>query len=224
MQPLVIVVHAFGGSPKKFWYSKLAEALVDDARVEVLRMTDPATPRIAAWVGDLERRAAAAAEEAAAAKVLGRAVYFVGHSVGCQAIVRYLATPAAASLLAGGSLRLGGVLCVAAWFSVIDPWAKIEPWCTTPIDTDAARRLIESHGAPLVVLVSDDDRYTPDHAANATAWHDRLGARTRTLSGARHFGGRRQPHIVAAVRALLDLDPLPGHLASSKAHRPSSPG
>ena len=195
-RPLVIVVHAFGGHPEKFWYPELAAALADDACVEVLRMTDPATPRIDAWVGDLERRM----DEAAAAN---RAVYFVGHSVGCQAIVRYLATPAAASLLAGESLRLGGVLCVAAWFSVVDPWATIEPWCATPIDTGAARRVIEGQGASLVVLLSDDDKYTPDHASNSKLWQDRLGATTRTLPGAGHFGRPRQPQIVAAVRDML---------------------
>ena len=181
-------------------------------------MTDPATPRIDAWVGNLERRV----DEAAAAN---RAVYFVGHSVGCQAIVRYLATPAAASLLAGESLRLGGVLCVAAWFSVVDPWATIEPWCATPIDTGAARRVIEGQGASLVVLLSDDEAYpgpclAPNWQTRATM--DAARCRTgRLASRDRDRSGTGKRAIPALARTLTPATrssgrrPIPGDRARS---------
>ena len=203
--PLVIVIHAFGGHPEKFWYPRLQKALADDARVEVLRMTDPSVPRISAWVKDLARRAAEAADEAAAATSGPGRIYLVGHSVGCQTIARFLSMPATAALLAGGHLQLCGVLCVAAWFEVVDPWETIEPWCTTPIDTASARCVLEAQGAPLVVLLSDDDKYTPNHVTNATQWRERLGAVVQTLPGRKHFSGRNQPQIIAVAQQLLRI-------------------
>ena len=61
MRPLVLVVHAFGGHPAKFWYQRLRAHLDDVADVEVLRMTEAHEPRIDTWVADLASRVQTAA-------------------------------------------------------------------------------------------------------------------------------------------------------------------
>jgi predicted alpha/beta hydrolase family esterase len=179
-RPLVLVVHAFGGHPAKFWYPRLREFISGTADVEVLSMTNAHTPKISAWVADLASRTATAASEAQeAAGCSPRDVFLVGHSVGCQAIVRFLALSGTSQVFAGGWLRLGGVLLVAAWFAVLDPWETIEPWCTTPFDCAAARTALG--GSPMQVLLSDNDKYTPDFEQNAAQWLERLGATVRIL-------------------------------------------
>ena len=104
--PLVLVVHAFGGSPRKFWYEWLASELGERAEVDVMSMTEPRTPTIANWVADLERRVEAEATSGADAEP--RELYLVGHSVGCQTIVRFLAEAGTASLLESSGLTLRG--------------------------------------------------------------------------------------------------------------------
>lgn len=198
MSPLVLVVHAFGGSPEKFWYRWLASELGDRAEVEVMKMTEPRTPTIVNWCGDLERRIARCADDGRA-----RDLYLVGHSVGCQTIVRFLAAPRVSELLASRGLRLCGCLCVAAWFEVDNPWETIEPWCSAPIDCSLARRALNAAGCPLVVLLSDNDKYTPDYAANGEAWRDQLGAAIRVIPGRSHFGGNKQPEILSAALDML---------------------
>ena len=200
--PLVLVVHAFGGSPRKFWYEWLASELGERAEVDVMSMTEPRTPTIANWVADLERRVEAEATSGADAEP--RELYLVGHSVGCQTIVRFLATPGAPELLAASRLRLRGSLCVAAWFAVVDPWETIEPWCSTPIDCGAVRDTLGQLGCPLHVLLSDNDKYTPDYQANGEAWCVELGAEpARLVPDRAHFGGKKQPEILSAVLGML---------------------
>jgi hypothetical protein len=199
-------------------------------------MTKPWAPAIEAWVGNLTHRVSSVAKEAAA-KNEQCDLYLVGHSVGCQTIVRFLATPCATALLCGKWIRLQGCLCVAAWLSapspaVIDPWDTIEPWCTSPIDCAAAHRLLtcchgrrdlaERHHKPLLrVLLSDNDRYTPDFEANSKAWYTRLGGSrsskdadqppanasqlvdVQVVEGRAHFGSKKQLEVLAAAQTML---------------------
>jgi predicted alpha/beta hydrolase family esterase len=230
---LVLAVHAFGGNPRKFWYPWLKRSLVeaskcDKLEVDLLEMTEPWRPRIHAWVDDLTKRVESAAAEAAETKCECD-VFLVGHSVGCQTIVRFLAQSCASELLCSGWLRLRGCLCVAAWLSapspaVDEPWESIEPWCTTPIDCAAAQRvLLRCHereaGAkrqPMVrVLLSDNDRYTPNFKENGAAWCERLGGVSSTgahsiqlvdvqvVTGRAHFGSKKQPEVLMAALSML---------------------
>ena len=222
---LVLVVHAFGGHPRKFWYPWLQEQLTltePQVDVEVLKMSTPWEPRIWKWVDDLLRRVTAAAEDAKAREERCR-LFLVGHSVGCQTIVRFLALSRAAALISDNCwLPLRGCLCVAAWLSapspaVIDPWQTIEPWCSTPIDCAAAHRLLlscykneQGESQPLLrVLISDNDRYTPDYQANQEAWLSRLGGErsclvdVKVIPGRAHFGSKKQLAVLAEAQSML---------------------
>ena len=205
MRPLVLLVHAFGGSPKKFWYHWLGAELGDAAEVDVLRMTAPQAPTVENWVNDLRARVVAAAttEEP-------RELYLIGHSVGCQTIVRFLAEAGTAELLASSGLTLRGCLAVAAWFAVDNPWETIMPWCSTPIDCAATKRLLAEAACPLRVVLSDNDKYTPGYAANGAAWRERFGAEeAQIVPGRAHFGGKKQPEVLAATLSMLDRTDAP---------------
>eukprot|EP00961_Rhodomonas_salina_P133884 1801540-Rhodomonas_salina.4 len=203
-KPLVLIIHAFGGSPTKFWYRWLASELSESAEFDVLKMTEPHTPTVTNWVSDLTARVAAEAATAASRQGMPRELYLVGHSVGCQTIVRFLAEPGTAELLGSCGLKLGGCLVVAAWLAVVDPWETIEPWCSTPIDGDAVKRLLASHGCRLHVVLSDNDKYTPDYIANGAAWRERFGAEKAVIVPERaHFGGKKQLAVLDMARSMV---------------------
>eukprot|EP01079_Euglenida_sp_SAG-EU17-18_P004157 gene4157-4479_t len=169
----VVIVHAFGSHPGKFWYPRLRDHLASEAALVVVPyMPGGAAPRIADWLACLRSTVHQLARDAPAADV-----YLVGHSVGCSAILRYLAGQGAGGGDASPLGRLRGVLCVAGWMRVDEPWPEMAPWCESP-DMPAARRALEAVGADLTLLVSDNDRYTKDHARNRQEWTSSLGART----------------------------------------------
>jgi predicted alpha/beta hydrolase family esterase len=146
-------------------------------------MTDPDLPVIAPWV----RRVGELVGEPEQA---GRTV-LVGHSVGCQAVVRYLATAPAD--------HVAGVLLVAAWWAVDQPWPAIQPWIETPIDLDRVRA-----AAPYFrVLLSSDDPFTGDQAANGGEWEEQLDARVTVVPNAGHFNGRQEPAVLRAVEEII---------------------
>jgi predicted alpha/beta hydrolase family esterase len=151
----------------------------DEVRVPV--MPNPDRPTIDEWVGTLD-------------DVIGRPTpalsrtILLGHSVGAQAVLRWLA-----KLPAGATVE--GALLVAGWFSVDEPWPEIEPWCDTPLDLPRIRR-----AAPrILTLISDDDPFTKDHAAHAALFRERLGAEVKVVPGAAHFNGEEEPAVEAAL-------------------------
>ena len=113
------MVHAFGGSPKKFWYGRLRDHLLGEAEVAVPQMPGGRAPQIAAWLSCLRTTVQDCATPESN-------LYLIGHSVGCSAILRLLASESDSTATPLRTLR--GVLCVAGWLWVDEPWAEMEPW------------------------------------------------------------------------------------------------
>lgn len=183
MSRRLVVVPRWGGRPDSDWYPWLAAELAGSVppafeQVEVAAMPDPDLPTVPAWVaGVLE----ALGDDPEAL----RRTVVAGHSVGCQAVLRALA-----ELPVGA--RVDGVLCVAGWFWVDEPWDTLRPWLETPLDLDRTRR---AAGERVVSMLSDDDPFTSHWRANAAAWAEKLGAATVLVPGAGHFNGRQYPPI-----------------------------
>jgi hypothetical protein len=133
-------------------------------------MPDRDTPRIGTWVPKI-------------AEVTGapdRDTHFVGHSIGCQAILRYLQT------LPDGT-RVGHVVLVAPWMNLTlkprpdDERAVAHPWLTTPIATDKVRRI----ATDITCIMSDDDPEVP--LTDADIFRNLLGARIVIEHAHGHF-------------------------------------
>lgn len=177
------IVPRWSGTSTSDWYPWLERQLPQHSIVYAPLAPAPGAPTIEACV--------TAIEEAVAGVDLATTL-FVGHSVGCQAQLRFLASRPAGT-------RVAGLVCVAGWWSVDEPWDSIRPWIDTPIDHDAVRRV-----SPLIrVLLSDNDPFTRDHAGNAAAWRERLGAEVTLHQGARHFNAAREPAVLAIIRELV---------------------
>jgi uncharacterized protein len=179
----LFIVPRWAGRPDTDFYSWL-EGQVREARqgissVRTLDMPNPAQPTIEAWVGALARAAGPTPEPS---------TVLMGHSVGCQTVIRYLAT------LPPGHV-IDGVLLVAAWWDVDKPWESIVPWIETPVDLARVRAAARR----FVVLLSDNDPFTAGHARNRQLWEERLGAEVVLTPGARHFNNPREPAVLETL-------------------------
>lgn len=178
----VLLMPRWSGTVDDDWYPWLRRELAVPITAGALLPT-PGAPVIADCVAELARLGGAGSLEE---------TVLVGHSVGCQAVLRFVAgLPEEA--------RVGAIVCVAGWFSVDEPWPTIRPWIDTPMDHARIRRATDH----IAVLLSDDDPFTADHTANAAAWGERLGATVTMVPGARHFNAPVAPAVHHAIRDAL---------------------
>ena len=177
-----VVVGRWSARPDSDFYPWLVEELAQrGASASVLDLPAPDSPTIDAWTAAI----AAASPEGAV---------LLGHSVGCRAILHFLAR-------SPETVRPCAALLVAGWFSVDRPWPAILPWIEVPLDTDRVRAACPN----IHVLVSDDDPFTADHRATRERFENELGARVTLVPGARHFNAAEEPAVLEVLLPLLSL-------------------
>jgi uncharacterized protein len=189
MSRRLIIIPRWSGTPASDWYPWItAELAAMRPRpfdpVAAAAMPNPSLPTIPAWTGRVRELLGDDPAE------LARTV-IVGHSVGCQAVLRALAE------LPEG-VQVAGALCVAGWFWTDSPWDSLIPWIDTPFDLARAQQAASNR---IVVIMSDNDPHTADWRANSAAWQERLGAEAVLVPGGQHFNGPRYPII---LQTLLD--------------------
>lgn len=206
MSQQLCIVPRWGGTSVSEWYPWLCEQTEVRQRFDSIVRPDievPGTPTIDAWVASLTA-ACGSGRDTASAEDLARTV-FIGHSVGCQAVLRYLG-----SLPAG--VTTAGCLLVAGWWTVDEPWETLLPWSYPPEVAEAAAGAnavpeldldhVRAASGRFVVLISDNDPFTSDWQATKAAWQERLGATVRVIPGAKHFNATEAPTV---LEALLEL-------------------
>jgi uncharacterized protein len=168
MKKRVYIVHGWGGHPEEGWFPWLRQELVARGYdVFLPKMPNTEVPTIQEWVTYLAELVGKADEQ----------TYFVGHSIGCQAIMRYLET-------LGG--KIGGAVFVAGWFVLNDlneweiPIAK--PWLETPINFEKVRQTTDS----ITVIISDDDPFG-GLEENKRIFSEKIGAKICIEAGKGHF-------------------------------------
>lgn len=166
----VIIVHQWGGSPESDWYPWLKGKLEEkEFEVIVPAFPDPNVPVIEKWVPALAEAVGALREDD----------IFVGHSVGCQTILRYLESAE------GEAVK---VVLVAPWLKLSDEvtgdpeYTELaKPWLERPIDWAKVR----THVKEFVAFFSKDDPYVPTE--NAELFKKNLGAKVIIESGQKHY-------------------------------------
>jgi len=141
----LFIVHGWFGSSKEPMMSWLGK-VGSEAGFEttVLDMPNPSVPTIDAWTKHLEDNVFYVDQD----------TYFIGHSVGCQAILRYLEN--------NKGSQLGGVVMVAPWMKLTNLETQEEqdiarPWIDRPIDFSGIRAM----GGKFVTIFSDNDKFVP---------------------------------------------------------------
>lgn len=180
----VIIVHGWGGSPHEEWMPWLASELRDTGcNVVVPEMPDTDTPVIESWVEKLREVVGIPDSE----------TYFVGHSIGCQTIMRYLEN------LTG---PVGGAVFVAGWFNLEnledeDSESIARPWIGTPIDIARVKKVLLRS----VLIISDNDPYGALEENKEK--FNMLVTKTVILPGAAHITDERVPLILNETVEIL---------------------
>jgi len=140
-------MHGWGDSPSSYINSPLVKALEQNGfKVVIPQVKNSLEPAIEDWVGTLAKAVDVPDEE----------TYFFGHSLGCQAILRYLQT-------LPEKTKIGKVTLVAAGIKlsqelIDDPESEpLKPWLTTSINF----KKIKSHLTKITGIFSDDDPVIP---------------------------------------------------------------
>ncbi len=153
----VFIIHGWSGHPNEHWSPWLKRELEERGfSVKTPQMPDTDHPHIVQWVPFL-------------AKLVGKPdqdTYLVGHSIGCQTIMRYLQAINGA---------VGGVVFVAGFVTLKGletPEEKLiaKPWLETPIDFNKVKKAAKH----IVAFFSDDDPFVPLQDANV--FKEKLGA------------------------------------------------
>ena len=182
------LVHGWGGSPtSEGWFGWLMkECEKRDIIIEVPRMPNTENPIIKEWVGHLEKTCNVDEE-----------TYFVGHSIGCQTIMRYLER-------LPKDKKIAGVGFVAGFFKLLETsWvaedeegiakekAIAKPWIETPIDFDK----VKSPTKNILAIFSDDDPCVS--VSESKLFKERLGAKTFIKKNEGHFNTSKEiPEIL----------------------------
>ena|SRR4030042_501921 len=184
MKKKVFIVHGWDGYPKEGWFPWLKKELEQRGfRVQVPSMPESTEPKIKTWVQHL-------------AEIVGNAdenTFFVGHSIGCQAILRYLENLPA-------DKKIGGAIFVAGWFTLMNLETDEEkeiasPWIETPIDFEK----VKQHTNKFFAVFSDNDDFVP--ANNKETFEQKLGAQTAIEHNKGHFSGNDE---VTEIPIVLD--------------------
>lgn len=138
--------------------------------MHVPAMPDASHPRIETWVSFLT-------------KVVGKVnaeTFFVGHSVGCQTILRFLQS-------VEPQLKIGGLVLVAPWIhltNLSDVEIKvIEPWLTSSLDWNK----ITNHLQNVIAIFSDNDPWIP--LTDGDIFKEKLNSKIIIKKKQGHFSG-----------------------------------
>jgi len=136
----VFVIHGWQGTPESHWKPWLKRELgARGFEVFMPQMPNPIFPSINEWVDTIRNIVGVVDED----------TYFVGHSLGCITVVRYLAG------LKEGQ-KVGGVVLVAGFYSDIG-LPEISQFYTNIEEVEKAKQ----HSNKFVSIVSDNDTSVP---------------------------------------------------------------
>jgi predicted alpha/beta hydrolase family esterase len=191
MHKRVFMIHGWGGAPEHGWFPWLKQEL-EQRGFEVItpQMPEANAPRIYNWIPKISEIVGTADEN----------TYFVGHSMGCQAIVRYLET-------LSDQVRVGGIVFVAGFLSTLTGLEDEEEgediskhWLETPLDLVK----VKSHLSKSVAIFSDNDEYVP--LDNQNAFRNELGSKIIVEHAMGHFSGDDGiTELPIALNAVLEL-------------------
>ncbi len=171
MKKTVFIIHGWGGGPKELLHKLLKKKLTEN-RFEVIapKMPNADEPKINEWVNFLNGQV----------KNLDENTYFIGHSIGCQTIMRYLET-------LPEKTRVGKCIFIAGWFNLDNLESEKEkriakPWIDTPINFDKIKIITKE----ILVCISSNEFYGCVKE-NSKIFKEKLGAKVIIEKNMGHF-------------------------------------
>jgi predicted alpha/beta hydrolase family esterase len=165
----VYLIHRWSGGPDADWRIWIGKELRKlGFEVVAPLMPDHDMPVIEKWVGEI----------ADVVKIPSKETYFIGHSIGCQAILRYLETV---------KEEIGGAVFVSGWIkleNLEDPETReiAEPWIKIPINFSKVRKNLPKS----TLIISDNDPYDC-FEENKEFFEEKIGSKVVVLHNAGHI-------------------------------------
>lgn len=168
----VFIIHGWGGSPNGNDWIPWAKKELENKGYEVIAplMPDADNPRIETWIPYLANLVGGPEE----------GDILIGHSIGCQTILRFLQTLSTnqkidkAILVAGFGPYLTGL--------IDDEKPVARPWIERPLDFNKIRPKVNQS----IVILSDNDKSVP-LAENKKLFEESLGAKVIVKHNMGHF-------------------------------------
>lgn len=180
MQKRVFLIHGWEGRPDGNWFPWLRlELKARGFEVNAPQMPHAAEPKVSEWLSFLKEYVGKPDTD----------TYFVGHSLGCITIARYLE-------MLSPKTKVGGCVFVAGFSGRLEI-PQIREFYELPFNPEAAKR----HCDKFVMIFSDNDPYVP--VAKSLEFAKQLGAKTILERGKGHFcerdGVTALPGVLSAL-------------------------
>ncbi len=185
----VFIIHGWEGYPEEGWFPWLKRELEQKGfNVFVPALPNPHKPRIDSWVAFLKKQVKNSYKE----------TFFVGHSIGCQAILRYVESMP-------NNTKIGGAVFVAGWFNLMSLESEEEkkiakPWLEIPINYNKVKKHLDK----IIAVFSDNDPFVSSD--NSKIFKEKLGAEIITEHNKGHFSGSDNvKELPSVLKALLKI-------------------
>ena len=164
------LIHGWEGYPEEGWRPWLKNELEKRGfTVSVPAMPDTAHPTMDKWLRYLIKTVGTPDKNS----------YFVGHSLGCIAILRYLE-------ILKEDQKVGGVILVAGFGHDLE-YEGYKGELSSFFQTSIKWEKIKKHCNKFVAIHSDDDPWVPiEHNA---IFKEKLGAKSIIMHSMKHFSG-----------------------------------
>lgn len=180
MQKKVYIVHGWEGTPDSDWFPWLKKKLESRGfEVIVPQMPNTNNPKLSEWLSHLQKVAVSPDEN----------TFFIGHSLGCITILRYLENLPEETKISGAVLVAG--------FSKPIGYDEIGDF----VDHSVNYKKIKKHTNKFIAIQSDNDPFVP--VKHGQIFKEKLGAELITLKGREHFNEFKMPE---ALETVLNLE------------------
>lgn len=192
----VFIVHRWKGTPQSDWYPWLKSELENNGyKVTIPEMPNSNAPKIDAWVGKLKEQITP-----------NEKTILVGHSIGCQAILRYLEQ-------LDKDIKIKGAIFVAPWLSLKEniflneKFKKVGmPWLEKKIDFEK----VKTHTENFVTIFSSNDPFVA--VSQCDVFQKKLDSKNIILKNKGHFTQYDNVAILFEVfEEIINIDEMSNH-------------
>ena len=186
----VFLIHGWDGRPDNHWFPWLKNELErrdllagrHGFKVESLEMPNPARPKVSEWTRKIRESVGEPMESD----------YFVGHSLGCVTILRYIEK-------LSENVKIGGCVFVGGFSGNINI-PEIAEFYSLPLDIEEVKK----HCDGFVTIFSDNDEYIPQ--SESLSFSNKLGATQVFERNKGHFcKSDGVTELPSALSAILDF-------------------
>ncbi|MBE0344504.1 serine hydrolase family protein, partial [Paenibacillus sp. 28ISP30-2] len=140
-QKQVYIIHGYTASPADHWFPWLQDKLQEDGvSVAILDMPNSQAPQLHEWTQHLLSNI----------EVLHKDTYFVGHSLGCVSILRYLQQVSIPE-------QLSGLVFVSGFTDPVPTLPSLDEFTTDKLDYEQIMDSVKMR----TVIASKDDTIVP---------------------------------------------------------------